>query len=106
VSLRGFVLGTIAVSVAFFCGLVLWPSIVMSSAVDQIAGEYEAAGFDVSDCKKRWRITTGTGAECLEKPIREIMRHGDLSADAELEAELREEMENRAHYSAEAPPLD
>jgi hypothetical protein len=101
VSLRGFVLGAIAAGVAFFGGLVLWPSMVMSSAVDQIASEYEAAGFDVSDCKKRWRITTGTGFECLKKPMREIARkiQGD---DPSLDAWGNRESRGRA----EEPPLN
>ncbi len=100
-SLRAFVLGVVALAAAFFFGLMLWPSLVMSSAIDGVTREYEAAGIDVSECKKQFVKQ----ASCLKKPMAEIARQLDQNGDDERRQELREQME-RELDRVEEPPLD
>ena len=71
IGLRSFIYAVVALAGLVFCLVLFGPAIFTAAVVDQVANKYEAAGLDVSDCKKR-PLTSYGNASCLEQPMRDI----------------------------------
>ena len=82
-------------------GLFVWQRMMANAVIGQVAGQYEQAGIDASDCRSMSRSPYLTGdARCLERPMGEIARkiergRGGRKRDSDGD--------DRRH---EEPPLD